>query len=118
MGKPKTRHNRTSTKGKTFPAGKGGTKKPKFKYGQLIEMPSHFKRTDIQWKGEIDGEYVEVYYDDKASQLTDSNIYSVFSNKGFLSFLAFGFSNYELTDAVKKYKNKPTNYQTELKRSF
>jgi len=26
MGKPKTQHNRTSTKGKTFPAGKGGTK--------------------------------------------------------------------------------------------
>ena len=26
MGKAKVRHNRTSTKGKTFPAGKGGTK--------------------------------------------------------------------------------------------
>ena len=26
MGKAKTRHNRTSTKGKTFPAGRGGTK--------------------------------------------------------------------------------------------
>ena len=28
MGKAKVRHNRTSTKGKTFPAGKGGAKKP------------------------------------------------------------------------------------------
>ena len=29
MGKPKTRHNRTSTKGKVFPAGRGGAKRKK-----------------------------------------------------------------------------------------
>ena len=103
---------------KGIKTGKKTKNTPKTKYGQFVEMPPHFSRNDIQWKGKINGEYVEVYYDDKASQLANSNIYAVFSNKGFLSFLSYGYSYYELNDAVEKYKNKPTNYYAELKKGF
>ena len=38
MGKPKTRHNRTSTKGKVFPAGRGGVKsKTKQTFSEKLE---------------------------------------------------------------------------------
>ena len=45
MGKAKVRHNRTSTKGKTFPAGRGGTKKLPIKRKTLRENASAYEIT-------------------------------------------------------------------------
>jgi len=79
-----------------------------------LNLPSHIAKGDLQWKGTVHGELIEIYYDDKASQTSNVNLYAVFSQKGFLGFLELGFAYPEIESFIKKYKYNPTDYYKEL----
>ena len=77
-----------------------------------MNIPKTIKFGDLQTKGNFDGEPYEVYYDDQASKICDTNQYSVFSNKGFHGWLSHGFSMPELISVLGW---EATDYETELK---
>lgn len=82
----------------------------------LIIPQNIYEQGDMpQWEGEVEGNKVEVFYDDDISGVSSQNQYAVFSSKGFHGWLSLGFTMSEILMMVKKevedYKKAYDEYQ-------
>ena len=90
-------------------------KQPKMLYHSYkleYKLPEHIKEKDIQWQGTVRGKRIWIYYDDKATHSDLSNHYAVFSNKGLIGWVQFGFTYPEIENLIKSYKE--TDYDKGL----
>jgi hypothetical protein len=75
-----------------------------------IKLPKELTGEHLQWNGIVDGEYIEIYRDEDATGSKEKYQYAIFSNKGFLAWVEFGFGYPELEQTVHKWKNEPISY--------
>ena len=76
---------------------------------KLLIPKNIYEQGDMpQWIGKVNGDDVEIYYDDDMSSDSPTNVYAVFSDKGFHGWLEFGFVMQEI---LKILKSEPTDYK-------
>jgi hypothetical protein len=80
-----------------------------------IKLPKELKGEHLQYSDIVDGEYIEIYRDEEATGSKENYQYAIFSKKGFLAWLEFGFGYPELEQTVHKWKNNPTSYSKALR---